>query len=90
MAKMTFYPPETEALMQSHCKQLSEKDCRRYAAVEALKLGYGGKSYTARLLGISRTRLNNGIAELTDPEKLELIPSGKQRKAGGGRKKNLL
>lgn len=39
------YQPEIERAMKKYYATLSEKDQRRYAAVEALKLGLGGKSY---------------------------------------------
>jgi hypothetical protein len=35
---MQLYPPEIEQQMQRFYQSLSEKDRRRYAAVEALKL----------------------------------------------------
>ena len=38
------YSSEIEQRMQQLYQSLSEKDRRRYAAVEALKLGWGGKS----------------------------------------------
>ena len=39
---MTPYPQEVEQQMQRFYRSLSDKDRRRYAAVEALKLGWGG------------------------------------------------
>lgn len=48
---MTTYSPEVEHSMQKFYESLSEKDRRRYAAVEAAKLGHGGKAYVARLFG---------------------------------------
>lgn len=36
------YPLEIEQQMQMFYRSLSEKDRRRYAAIEALKLGWGG------------------------------------------------
>lgn len=39
---VTIYSPMVEKQMQSYYESLSEKDRRRYAAVEAKKLGYGG------------------------------------------------
>jgi len=48
---MPSYTPEVEESMQKFYESLSEKDRRRYAAVEAAKLGYGGKAYVARLFG---------------------------------------
>lgn len=45
------YAPEIEAQMQRYYQSLSEKDRRRYAAIEAVKLGYGGLAYIYRLMG---------------------------------------
>jgi hypothetical protein len=87
MAK--FYNTETEHLMRVHYSHLSEKDQRHYAAIEAQKLGHGGKRYVARLLGLSTRTLYKGILELVDEKRYAEIPVGKQRRLGGGRKKNL-
>jgi hypothetical protein len=49
---------------------LSEKDRRRYAAVEALKLGHGGIDYIATLLGCDPKTIRQGLQDLdqsTDP-----------------------
>ena len=48
--KIRRYPPEIEAYIFNFYNSLSEKDCRRYAAIEAEKLGYGGASYIQRVL----------------------------------------
>jgi hypothetical protein len=45
------YSPEIEHSMRMFHDSLSEKDRRRYAAVEAVKLGHGGIEYLATLLG---------------------------------------
>ena len=58
------YPAAIEELMKKLYQTLSEKDQRRYAAIEALKLGHGGQSYIARLLGCSRTTIAEGIKDL--------------------------
>lgn len=87
MAK--FYNIETERLMRLHYSRLSEKDQRHYAAIEAQKLGWGGKRYMVNLLGLSSRTLYKGIGELVDKNKYAQIPDGKQRRVGGGRKKIL-
>ena len=46
---MQTYPWEIERHMLNFYRSLSEKDRRRYAAVEAEKLGHGGKTYIAKL-----------------------------------------
>jgi len=43
---------------------LSEKDKRHYAAVEALKLGHGGITYVSNLFDISVKTIQRGIDEL--------------------------
>ncbi len=75
-------------LMMLHYSRLSEKDRRQYAALESLKLGRGGTSYISKVLGVNRNTILQGRKELT--ELVEDMPtqSGKQRRAGGGRKKN--
>jgi len=74
--------------MMLHYSRLSEKDRRQYAALESLKLGRGGTSYISKVLGVNRNTIMQGRKELT--ELIEDMPtqSGKQRRAGGGRKKN--
>ncbi|MBT9317897.1 hypothetical protein [Leptothoe spongobia] len=44
------YPEEIGIQLQRYYHSLSEKDRRRYAGIEALKLGHGGISYMSRLL----------------------------------------
>jgi hypothetical protein len=74
-------------LMQLHYSRLSEKDRRHYAALESLKLGRGGSTYISKILGVDRKTILQGRKELTD-DLLVFIPSNRQRKVGGGRKKN--
>lgn len=64
---------------------LSEKEQRRFAAVQARQLGYGGVKYIAKVLGCSRRTIERGLAEL---EKLPHDPAaGQVRRPGAGRKK---
>ena len=77
------YPPEIEAQMRAFYDSLSEKDRRRYAAVEALKLGHGGLSYIADIFGCDRHPVADGLAELNDPQALTAT---RIRATGGGRK----
>jgi hypothetical protein len=74
------YPREVERHIKSLYESLSEKDRRRYAAIEAAKLGYGGQSYMKRLLGVDYKTLARGRRELDDPPDL---PRGRIRKKGG-------
>ena len=83
------YTNETKTLMQLHYSRLSEKERRHYAAIEAQKLGHGGIMYISKLFKTTRVTITKGIFELKNASVYEQIPIGKQRKAGGGRKKNL-
>jgi hypothetical protein len=84
--KIIPYSSSIEAQMVSFYSNLSERQRRHYAAVESEKLGYGGKAYIIRLLGIRRNTLVKGIYELQHPDH-NVLAFGSQRKAGGGRKK---
>jgi hypothetical protein len=77
------YPAPIEAQMQRYYQSLSEKDSRRYAAIEAVKLGYGGQAYIRRLFGCHHETLALGLAELEDERVLE---QDRIRQVGGGRK----
>ena len=46
------YSKDVELAMVTFFLSLREKDIRRYAAVEAAKLGVGGVPFVAKLLGI--------------------------------------
>lgn len=82
---MTAYRHEIEQAMKKYYATLAEKDRRRYAAVEAMKLGAEGVKYIAQLLGCSEKTVRRGIAELESlPEEPPNEPG--QRQAGGGRK----
>lgn len=82
---MKSYPTEIEAEMKKFQQSLSEKDKRRYAAVEALKLGHGGIIYMANLLGCDRNTISEGIKELKSMSE-ENVYDDRIRKKGGGRK----
>ena len=79
------YSPEIEEQMDAFYQSLSEKDRRRYAAIEACKLGRGGLSYMARVLSCDRHTIAQGVQELADAA--ELQRSG-IRRTGGGRKRS--
>jgi Rhodopirellula transposase DDE domain len=81
------YPSEIEEQMKRLYKSLNEKDRRRYAAIEAVKLGWGGMSYISKLLGCDYYVLKLGKDELQDSEAMEMIGI---RNEGGGRKSALL
>jgi hypothetical protein len=77
------YDKELELKMQRLFVTLSEKDRRRYAAVEAAKLGHGGLDYISRLFDIDPKTVRRGARELEQTDD----PAGQRvRQAGGGRK----
>lgn len=64
MGMLKPYTKEVEQLMKGFFNSLSEKDKRRYAAVEAQKLGRAGITYISKLLGCSRSTIHAGLKEL--------------------------
>jgi uncharacterized membrane protein len=59
-----FYDEETETLMVYFYESLNEKNRRHYAAVEALKLGYGGVLYISILFKVSVRTIERGMADM--------------------------
>jgi len=80
---MNSYPSEVEQQMQRLYHSLSEKDRRRYAAIEALKLGWGGITYVSQLFGCDYYTIRFGMEELSDEDALNM---SEIRRTGGGRK----
>ncbi len=79
------YNTTVELAMKNYFETLSEKDKRRYAGVEALKLGQGGMAYISELLDINRKTVRKGkkeIVRLSTSKKNSRI-----RKKGAGRKR---
>jgi hypothetical protein len=84
------YSDEIEKVMRILYVSLSERDRRRYAAVEAAKLGHGGITYIASVLGCSYKTILKGqfdLAVLSDgivlkkriPKTLPLAPDQPQQ-----------
>ncbi len=80
---MNSYSSEVEAKMQRLYQSLSEKDRRRYAAIEALKLGWGGINYISQLFGCDDDTIRFGLKELEDKTAMNM---SEIRPSGGGRK----
>ena len=76
---MDGYSAAIEQKMQRFFGWLSEKDRRRYAAVEAAKLGHGGVEYIARVLGCDPQTIRQGLRDL---EETEDAAAGRIRKQG--------
>ena len=77
------YRPEIEHSMRMFHDSLSEKDRRRYAAIEAAKLGHGGIEYISTLLGCDPKTIRQGRQDL------DQLPDGlddRVRKKGAGRR----
>lgn len=79
------YSSEIEQEMKRFYQTLSEKNKRRYAGVEALKLGHGGIVYLAGLFGCHRSTISTGIREIKGLSEDSTYEVG-IRRAGGGRK----
>ena len=75
----SFYSDKTEQYMREFYCSLNERDRRRYAGLEANKLGHGGISYVSEILGCDRKTVSKGIEELLDPPDLD---SSQVRKKG--------
>jgi len=73
------YSPEIEHSMRMFYDSLSEKDRRRYAAIEAAKLGHGGIDYISTLLGCDPKTVRQGRQDL---EQLPDDLGGRVRKKG--------
>lgn len=77
---MVTYPREVEQHMKAFYDSLSERDRRRYAAVEVEKLGFGGTEYVSCVLGCDPKTIRRGeedVGTLPDDEAV-----GRVRKKG--------
>lgn len=76
---MDSYPEDVERLMRRLFASLKESDRRRYAAIEAAKLGHGGTEYIATVLNCDPKTIRLGLSELRGEGELE---TGRTRKRG--------
>jgi len=81
--KIQKYSPEIEVKMRDFYESLSEKDRRRYAAIIAPKLGYGGASYIRQLFNCDNRTILHGKQDL---ELYLLSENARIRQLGAGRK----
>jgi len=65
-------------------ESLTEKDRRRYAAIEAKKIGHGGTLYISTLFGCDEKTIRQGLIDLDNNMEQEGI-----RRPGGGRTSKL-
>ena len=75
------YTEDFERLMRKLFDSLRESDRRRYAAIEAAKLGHGGVEYIATVLGCDPKTIRRGLTELEGEAELD---PGRIRKRGAG------
>jgi hypothetical protein len=79
-----------QAKYQALFGRLDEATLRLWAATEARSLGHGGVSLVAKAIGMSRTTVHAGLAELK-AESSAATPAGdvrlRSRATGGGRKR---
>ena len=61
---MAVYDKSIELKMQRMFLMLSEKDRRRYAGIEAAKLGHGGIEYVSGLFDMDPKTVRRGLVEL--------------------------
>lgn len=77
--RFTPYPEKIESAMRLFYASRSERDRRRYAAIEAAKLGHGGIRYLAALFGCSTRTIRSELDQLHTPT---TRPIGRARKKG--------
>jgi hypothetical protein len=65
---------------------LNERSRRMWAAVEAASLGRGGPSAVAAATGMSRNTIRAGMRALQKGPSTAVLPPGRIRRPGGGRK----
>src|SRR5215472_8855813 len=63
---------------------LNERSRRRFVALEARALGHGGVSAMARISGLARSTIYNGLRDIRNKVS---VPPGRLRKPGAGRKR---
>jgi len=86
---------EIEVKYRALADRLDEATLRRWAAVEARSLGRGGVSAVARAVGVSRTTIHAGLAELSAAalsarRGKAAAPHPDRVRAGGGGRKQLV
>jgi len=80
---MEVYSADVEQKMKRFFGWLSEKDRRRYAAIEVAKLGHGGIEYIARVLACDPKTIRQGLHDLKDEEEAGLRVARARGRLGG-------
>ena len=86
---MDGYSAEIEASMVGFFESLGERDRRRYAAVEATKLGHGGIAYISQLFGCDPKTIQQGKSEIDNPPTPEELKRQRKKTAAARRRKLL-
>lgn len=86
---MDGYSAEIEARMVGFFESLGERDRRRYAALEAIKLGHGGITYISQLFGCDPKTIQQGKSEIDNPPTPEELKR-QRKKTAAARKRKLL
>lgn len=86
MQKDFDYPASVKVYMKAYYDQLPERSRRQYAAVESIKLGWGGQTYICNLLVLTQKTLRKGLREIKNPAENTSFGTERQRKIGGGPK----
>jgi hypothetical protein len=81
---MDAYSAEIERMMKRLFASLRENDRRRYAAIEAAKLGHGGVEYIARVLVCDPKTIRQGQEELNAEDDLDTEHVRKKGVAANG------
>jgi hypothetical protein len=76
---MEDYSADLEKQMGRFFRSLNEHERRRYAAIEASKLGHGGIEYVSRIFGCDSKTIKHGMAEIQADQELD---NQRQRKKG--------
>jgi len=66
---------------------LNEQSRRRFAGLEARALGRGGVSLMARISGLARSTIYQGLSDIRERVS---APAGRVRQGGGGRKQKTI
>lgn len=86
---MDGYTADIEASMVGFFESLGERDRRRYAAVEATKLGHGGIAYISQLFGCDPKTIQQGKSEIDNPPTPEELKRQRKKTAAARRRKLL-
>jgi transposase len=81
---VSIHDTTTNEIMKQFYASLNERDRRRLAGLEALKIGPGGQSQVAKVLGCSRRTVRRGAREVSNMS--SKLVDARIREPGGGRK----